>query len=141
MQIGVETARAVENRRVFVVDDDEIIRTALQFMLHDEHETHELASLESACAKSADGQPDLVLLGLGIVRAWGLAVLAETTRVFPAARIAVIAGPDEQALAQSCLTAGAHGVVTKPLTIEGVRGVVDILLGRVGAPLITLQVL
>ena len=43
MQIGVETSRAVENKRIFVVDDDEIIRAALQFMLHDEYETHEVA--------------------------------------------------------------------------------------------------
>ena len=43
MQIGVETAKAVDQRRVFVVDEDEITRAALQFMLHDEIETHELA--------------------------------------------------------------------------------------------------
>jgi len=36
MQIGVEVSRAVENKRIFVVEDDEIIRSALQFMLHDE---------------------------------------------------------------------------------------------------------
>ena len=45
MQIGVETSKAVDQRRVFVVDHDEITRAALQFMLHDEIETHELASL------------------------------------------------------------------------------------------------
>lgn len=141
MQIGVETARAVENRRVFVVDDDEITRAALQFMLHDENETHELASIESARAKGAQAQPDLVLLGLGIVRARGLAALAEMAAAFPAAKIAVIAAPDEQVLVQSCLAAGAQGVVTKPLTIKGVRGVVDRLLGRTGTPLVALQLL
>src|SRR6516225_3721831 len=51
MQIGVETAKAVDQRRVFVVDDDEITRAALQFMLHDEIETHELASPEAAYDK------------------------------------------------------------------------------------------
>ncbi len=44
MQIGVETSKAVDQRRVFVVDHDEITRAALQFMLHDEIETHELAT-------------------------------------------------------------------------------------------------
>ena len=43
MQIGVETSKAVDQRRVFVIDEDEITRAALQFMLHDEIETHELA--------------------------------------------------------------------------------------------------
>src|SRR6266545_848934 len=36
MQIGVETSKAVDQRRVFVIDEDEITRAALQFMLHDE---------------------------------------------------------------------------------------------------------
>jgi hypothetical protein len=54
MQIGVDTERAVDDRRVFVVDDDEITSAALQFMLHDEIETHELSSLEAAYAKAVD---------------------------------------------------------------------------------------
>jgi hypothetical protein len=29
MQIGVDSQRAVENRRIFVMDDDEISRTAV----------------------------------------------------------------------------------------------------------------
>jgi hypothetical protein len=45
MQIGVESSRAVENQRVFVVSGDEITRAVLQFMLHDEYETHEFADL------------------------------------------------------------------------------------------------
>lgn len=45
MQIGVDSEKAVDDRRVFVVDDDEITSAALQFMLHDEIETHEITSL------------------------------------------------------------------------------------------------
>jgi len=51
MQIGVETSKAVDQRRVFVIDDDEITRAALQFMLHDEIETHELTNPEEAYEK------------------------------------------------------------------------------------------
>ena len=66
MQIGVETSRAVENKRVFVVDDDDITRAVLQFMLQDDNETHDLPSLADAYAKSQQGQPDLLLLGLSV---------------------------------------------------------------------------
>ena len=55
MQIGVETSKAVDQRRVFVIDDDEITRAALQFMLHDEIETHELASPEEVAYLKAKG--------------------------------------------------------------------------------------
>ncbi|WP_187399191.1 hypothetical protein [Bradyrhizobium paxllaeri] len=40
MQIGVGQPKEVDQRRVIVVDDDEITRAALQFMLHEEIETH-----------------------------------------------------------------------------------------------------
>ena len=79
MQIGVETSRAVENKRIFVVDDDEIIRAALQFMLHDENETHEIASLDLAFAKAAEWKPDLILLAGSIVRGAGVSVLSQNS--------------------------------------------------------------
>ena len=53
MQIGVETSRAVENKRIFIVSDDEIARAALQFMLHDEYEAHDLPDLGQICCFSA----------------------------------------------------------------------------------------
>ncbi|WP_199805680.1 hypothetical protein [Bradyrhizobium lablabi] len=40
LQIGVGQPKEVDQRRVIVVDDDEITRAALQFMLHEEIETH-----------------------------------------------------------------------------------------------------
>jgi len=67
MQIGVESSRAVENKRVFVVDGDEITRTVLQFMLHDEYETHEFAELARAYDKAVDWKPDAVLLAIDLV--------------------------------------------------------------------------
>ena len=72
MQIGVETSKAVDQRRVFVIDDDEIIRAALQFMLHDEIETHELASPEEAYEKGTGWlKPHVVLLGVSLVQLAG----------------------------------------------------------------------
>ena len=35
MQIGVKMAKVIERRRVFVVDDNETFRAAIEFMLHD----------------------------------------------------------------------------------------------------------
>lgn len=141
MQIGVETSRAVENKRIFVVDSDEITRAALQFMLHDENETHELASLDDAYAKGIDWKPDLVLLGLEIVKDRGIDVLAEITERLPGAKIVLVAGNAQDPLLQTGLKSGVHGVIAKPLTIEGVRRRVDLTLGRLQQPLIQLQVL
>ena len=133
MQIGVETSKAVDQRRIFVVDEDEITRAALQFMLHDEIETHELASLEEAYAKGSGWLiPDVLIVGIGIIAANGVETIGEIARHFPAARILIVAGPDEEELGIAALKAGAHGALVKPLRLEAVRQKVDTILGRPG---------
>ena len=142
MQIGVETAKAVDQRRVFVVDSDEITRAALQFMLHDEIETHELASPEEAYRKGTDWlKPDLLLLGVSFLKERGTALLAEIGDRFPGARVLVVCDKADEATAVAAMKEGAHGALVKPLTLDGVRKKVDMVLGRGGAPLIQLSVL
>ncbi len=130
MQIGVESSTAVENKRVFVVDSDEITRAVLQFMLHDENETHEIASVAAAYQKAAGWRPDLFLLGMPIVQEHGIGVVGEILERIPGVKIAIVADSSADVTAQSCLKQGAHSLLTKPLTIETVRRKVDSLLGR-----------
>ena len=141
MQIGVEVSRAVENKRIFVVEDDEIIRSALQFMLHDENETHELATLEQAFAKGPNWKPDLILLGVSIAEVKGVGVIAEIAAQTPGAKVLMIADSANDPVAQACLKSGAHGILVKPITIEAVRFKVDVLLGRRKLPMIPLAAL
>jgi len=143
MQIGVETAKAVDQRRVFVVDEDEITRAALQFMLHDEIETHELSNPEEAYAKGVDWlKPDVVLLGVSFLKSRGPGLIGELIANFPGARILVVTDRSDEATAVDAMKAGAHGAVVKPLTLEGVRQKVDTILGRGGAaPLIQLSMM
>ena len=130
MQIGVESSRAVENKRVFVVDSEEITRAVLQCMLHDENETHEIASVALAYDKAGEWMPDLILLGMPIVLAHGLSIVNDIRRRIPAAKLIIVADTAGDVMAQSCLTHGAHALLAKPLTIESVRRRVDILLRR-----------
>lgn len=141
MQIGVETTKAVDQRRVFVIDNDEITRAAIQFMLHDEIETHELASLDEAFQRGADWlRPDLVILGVGIVDSSGPEVVGEIAARWPNARVLIATGKEDEETALAALKAGAHGALLKPLRIEAVRMKVDTILGRPGgAPLVQLS--
>ena len=143
MQIGVETSKAVDERRVFVVDEDEITRAALQFMLHDEIETHELATPEEAYEKGVGWlAPHVVLLGVSWLKTRGDALIGEIKARFPGVRILIVCDKADEAVAVSGMKAGAHGAVVKPLTLEGVRKKVDTVLGRGGAaPLVQLSVL
>ena len=48
MQIGVDTQRAVETKRAFIIDSDDISAMALQFMLADELEVNVFTSSAEA---------------------------------------------------------------------------------------------
>lgn len=143
MQIGVETAKAVDQRRVFVVDEDDVVRAALQFMLHDEIETHEIATPEEAFAKGVDWlKPDVVLLGASFLKKGGLGILGEFADRFDGVRILIVCDASDEGLAVEGMKAGAHGALVKPLKIENVRQKVDTVLGRGGAkPLVQLGLL
>lgn len=139
MQIGVETSKAVDQRRVFVIDEDEITRTALQFMLHDEIETHELSSLDEAYEKGQEWlTPNIVLLGISFLKDRGAGVIGEIAARFPGVRILVVTDKSDEAAALEGLKAGAHGALVKPLTLEAVRKKVNTVLGRGGAELVQL---
>ena len=143
MQIGVETAKAVDQRRVFVVDHDEITRAALQFMLHDEIETHELANPEEAYEKGVGWlKPHVVLLGVSFLKQRGSGLIGELVAKFPGVRVLIVCAKADETTALEGLKAGAHGALVKPLTLEAVRKKVDTILGRGGAsPLVQLSVL
>lgn len=139
MQIGVETSKAVDQRRIFVVDEDDIIRTALQFMLQDEIETHEMATLEEAYDKveaTAWLKPDLIILGVSFIAARGPEVVREINSRFPATTILLTCDKSEEATALEGIKAGANAALVKPLTLEAVRKKVDTILGRGDAPAI-----
>jgi DNA-binding NtrC family response regulator len=143
MQIGVETSKAVDQRRVFVVDEDEITRSVLQFMLHDEIETHELASPEEAYEKGQGWlSPHVVLLGVSLIQKSGVELVGQMIEKFPGVRILIVCDKSEEALAVEAMKAGAHGAMVKPLTLEAVRKKVDTILGRGGAaPLVQLNII
>ena len=130
MQIGVDSAKAVDNKRLFVVANDDLTRMVLQFMLHDENETHDLPSLEAAFDKSIEWKPDLLLLGIDVVHERGLEVLPLIRSRLADTKILLVADNREDPLVASCQSAGIDGLLLKPLTVENARRKVDGLLGR-----------
>ena len=130
MQIGVDSNLAVDNKRVFVVDVDEITRMATVFMLHDEHETHELVDLDAVYSKAREWKPDLLALGAGVVQVHGLSVLTEIKQRIPSVKILLLADPGADEFVKSCRQSGADGAFIKPLEVGKLRERVAALLGR-----------
>jgi DNA-binding NtrC family response regulator len=130
MQIGVDSQRAVENKRVFVIDADDISSTVLQCMLADECETHVLADVASALAKGRDWPPQLVLLGADNVRSEGAHAVTRLRAQHPALRIMLVCDSTNQPGVAEALALGANTTLRRPLTLETVRRKVDTQLGR-----------
>ena len=141
MQIGVELSKAVENKRIFVVDDDEIIRAALQFMLHDEYETHEISCVDAAIEKAREWKPDLILLAENAIRSQGLALIKTLAAQTGDPKILVVVEQRDGGFGEECVGAGAQGFLAKPLKIEFVRQKCDAALGRGKGVTIPLNVL
>lgn len=127
MQIGVEASRAVENKRIFVVEPEEVTRAALQFMLHDEYETHEVIDLDTAFRKSQNIAPDLILLGFSIIRNLGMKVIRELKVRIPDVKVLLVVDSGEKL---EGLQPEADDTITRPLRVESVREKVERALGQ-----------
>ena len=139
MQIGVDIQRSIENKRVFVVDNDEINSMGLQFMLADENETHVIPSVAAAIDKSQAWPPHLVLLGIGLVRSEGVTLVSLIKAAMNNVRILLVCDSADDSTVKEALAQGADGTLLTPLRIETVRRKVDSALGRavpIGIPVV-----
>jgi CheY-like chemotaxis protein len=121
---------------LFVVADDEVIRSALTFILRDHYETHAYASLDQLGAGAAAHTPDLILLGDGLADGptptrQDLADLAQTKLLLLANTIGRAATTPDPDGAAHCAPFGrrADGILRKPITVDNVRDTVAALLG------------
>lgn len=139
MQIGVDSQRAVENKRVFVLELDEINSMGLQFMLADEYETHVLSSIAAALDKAVSWPPDLILLGSGYLSEQTSDVVHMLRSALPLAKLIIVSADPFLPGVIDAMKQGATSVLVTPLTIENTRRRVDTALGRiapVGIPVV-----
>lgn len=116
----------METRKILVVDDEPIARENL---------AHILTKAGYAPLTAADGQEaidilkreefDLVLTDLRMQGRDGMAVLAETKKLWPATEVVVITGYASVDTAVEAMRQGAYHYIAKPYKIEELRAVVD----------------
>lgn len=128
MPIDLKPLLPEQDDIIFVVEDDEVIRSALHFILVDRNETHSFASLDQAIAKAASRKPNAILLGIGMVQHNGEQILAKTVMRLPGTRILIVADSVNDPIAVASLKWGAHDVLGKPISFDSVRRKVDALL-------------
>jgi len=133
MPIDLEPFLSEQDDIIFVVEGDEVIRSALHFILDDQYETHSFASLDLAFAKVAelkagDSAPSLVLLGVDLLKNSGERAVAEIAGQLSGTRILIVANSVKDPLALAGLEWGADDVLGKPISFDSVHRRVDALL-------------
>jgi len=119
-----------EDDIIFVVESDEVIRSALHFILDGQNETHSFATLDLAYAGAGDVMPDLVLLGIDFLKDDGEGTVAGIARRLSGSKILIVANSVNDPLALKALKWGAHQVLGKPISFDSVHRRVDGLLRR-----------
>src|SRR5712691_11801955 len=130
MPIDLVAFPSGEDDVIFVVEGDEVIRSALHFILDDQNETHSFATLALAYAGAGEVTPDLLLLGIDFLQDDGEVAVAGIARWLPGAKILIVADSVNDPLALKALRWGAHGVLGKPISFDSVHRRVDGLLQR-----------
>jgi DNA-binding response OmpR family regulator len=117
-----------EDDIIFVVESDEVIRSALHFILDDQNATFSFASLDLAYAAARKAKPDLVLVGVDILKDDGEGAVAGIAQRLPGAKILVVANSVDDPVALKALRWGALDVLGKPISFDSVHRRVDGLL-------------
>lgn len=129
MQIGVDTQRAVETKRAFIIDSDDISSMALQFMLADELEVNVVVGSTEAITRGQGMALDVILLGASVIESEGAAVVATLQAAFPGVPVIACGPAGDEAVAQA-LAAGARSAIVRPFKVEAVRQRVNAQIGR-----------
>lgn len=115
--------------RLFIVDDDELVRDALTSSFERGFDVESFATAEAALEALPGRPPDLVLLDLGLPHMDGIDALRLIKERQPGTLVIVITAFEEVEKIVSAMKAGAYDYIVKPLelrTIEvAVRNALD----------------
>jgi DNA-binding NarL/FixJ family response regulator len=117
-------ANAVSKRRVFLVDDQSVVRYGLRELINKSMDLMvcgEASTAEVALQRIPSIKPDLAVVDLSLKGSGGLDLLKSLRFRLPSLRILVFSRYDETIFAERCLRAGARGYIMKDKDIADVR--------------------
>jgi len=88
-----------------------------------------MVSATGALTLAKQMKPDLLVLAEGVIRVNGLDLIQEFLARLPEAGILIVVDQVSSGFGQTCIAAGAHDFLAKPLRAELVRDKVEALLG------------
>lgn len=123
------TAKAPTRARILIVDDNADLCDILQEALAPlGHATQIAGDAASALRLITQGAPDVVLLDIDLPGLSGIAALPAIHAIAPAARVIMVSGTNDDALARRALAHGAFDYVVKPVDLTRLAEIVDLAL-------------
>lgn len=115
---------------LLLVDDDAEIRDQMKWALASDYQLQEASDRSTALAHVREAMPRLILLDLGLPpdidgASEGLAILRETLRLNPTAKVIVITGNSDRAMAVAAIESGAYDFIEKPVQLNVLKVVLQ----------------
>jgi len=123
--LAVRTLCSLQSARVLVVDDEEIARTNLEYILRKEgHQVDGAANGAEALDMIKAQEYDLILTDLKMEKMDGLQLLESTKQIAPHTEIIMVTGYATVATAVDALKKGAAHYLSKPIKLDELRDTV-----------------
>ncbi len=103
---------------LFVVDDEDTIRSSLSIALKGKYRLGLFADAESAIEATTAEPPDLILLDIGLPGMSGIEALPLLKRAAPGVLVVVITAYEDVKSVVSAMKQGAYDYVVKPLNVD-----------------------
>ncbi|WP_454620398.1 response regulator [Bradyrhizobium cenepequi] len=124
MQIETEFCATGDQPTAFVIEREQVVRSALHYILRERCRTRTFATPDDALAHAGEA-PDIVLLGVAILQGLDDAALSKLRERFADAKVLVVAERRSDPVARACLQRGINGIIDKPISFDSVCNAVD----------------
>ncbi|WP_454631851.1 response regulator [Bradyrhizobium cenepequi] len=133
MQFETEFFATGDRPTAFVIEGEQVVRSALHYILRERYRTRTFATPDDALTHAGEA-PDVVLLGVTILQRLSEAALIDLRERLAGAKLLVVAERKSDPRARACLERGVHGIVEKPISFDSVCNTVDTTLAAPRAP-------
>jgi DNA-binding NtrC family response regulator len=106
---------------IYIIDDEQTIRDGVLMALEEDYQVEAFAVAETAIAKMEKGQPDLVLLDIGLPGMNGIDALRHIKDLYPDILVIMITAYEDVDTVISAMKLGAYDYVVKPLYMDGLE--------------------